>query len=140
MFEANIYIHQNRLKDAISSLNEILNNPDIYRNSITSIDFNEYYPHQMLGNIYKEQGLYKESVFHLTKAFNINAHCVKSLHQLMDILVEQCTTSEIEEFIENNGFIKTDKDLFKFIRIFISLCHPALALKYINQISEKITL
>ncbi|MBU3570723.1 glycosyltransferase [Priestia aryabhattai] len=135
--EANIYIHQNRLKDAISSLNEILNNPDIYQNSITSIDFNEYYPHQMLGDIYKEQGLYKESVFHLTKAFNINAHCVKSIHQLMDILVAQCTTLEIEEFIENNGFIKTDKDLFKFIRIFISLCHPTLALKYINQISEK---
>jgi glycosyltransferase involved in cell wall biosynthesis len=134
--KSNIYLLQNRNYDALEPLLEILDNNEEYSHCITSIDFKEYYPHQMLGSIYKQLRNHDKSVYHYVKALNVNQYCTKSLFNLFGILSEECTIEEIDLFIHENGFIKSDKDIFKFVILFIYLSKNDLASKYIKLIQN----
>ncbi|WP_345242348.1 glycosyltransferase [Pontibacillus salipaludis] len=134
--KANVFLLQNRFIDAMEPLDDVLNNEEKYSNCITSIDYKEYRPHQMLGEIYRKIGDDEKAVFHFVKALNYNSSCFNSLYKLMETLARNCTYDEIVSFVQNNGFINDEINLHKLIKIFISLKNIDLANKYISLIKE----
>ncbi|MBS4208291.1 glycosyltransferase [Bacillus sp. FJAT-50079] len=134
--KANIYYLQHRYDDAMEPLIEVLGNEDFYSNCIASVDYKNYLPHQMLGHLYKEQVKNEEAVFHLVNALNINQYCMRSLYDLMNILVSKCTVDEVDSFIKDNGLIKDTRDIRKFIQTFISLSQFELANTYIQLLND----
>jgi len=135
-FKAIIYVAQNRSDDAIIELESLLDHTDQYQQIVTSVDFKEYRPHQMLGSIYKDKGNYEKAVFHLVKALNLNQYCYRSLLNLMEILLETSTVEEVSEFLHQNGFIKSSNDVIKFIRVFTILAETEIARKYLKELDQ----
>lgn len=135
--KANIYIEQHRYDDAIEVLDEILNHQEKYQYPITSIDFNEYHPHQMLASIYEEKQDNEKAVYHSVRALNVNSHCRKSLYTLLKILVKNSEKNAIYSFIEEHNLIRNDNDLYSVIKIFLNLNENELALKYIQKLENQ---
>ncbi|MBB2481637.1 glycosyltransferase [Bacillus sp. APMAM] len=135
-FKAIIFVAQKRFDDAIIELEYLLDNKDNFTNIVTSVDFLEYRPHQMLGSIFKEKGDFEKAVFHLVKAINLNQFCYRSLLNLMEILIDKSTNEEIDSFLEQNGFVNNSKDTIKFARVFTILAESEMARKYINKLEE----
>jgi glycosyltransferase involved in cell wall biosynthesis len=135
--KANIYMEQHRYDDAIEVLDEILIHQEKYQNPITSIDFNEYHPHQMLASIYEEKQDNEKAVYHSVKALNVNSHCRKSLYILLKILLKNSEKNAVYSFIEENKLIRNDNDLYSIIKIFLNLNENELALKYIQKLENQ---
>lgn len=133
---AMIYLKQKRLDDAALVLEELVNNKQSYQRFITSIDFLEYRPHQMLGSIYKDIKEYEKSTYHFSKALSANKFCTISLVGLMENLSSENNVNEVVQFLDNNGFIKNDRDLGRIINIFISLSKFEFAMELIDKVKD----
>ncbi|NEY19166.1 glycosyltransferase [Bacillus ginsengihumi] len=135
-FRAKVYFDQHRFDDAAVVLEEVIENKDKYQYCITSVDFLEYRPHQMLGLIYKHKNDNDKAVYHFAKALSKNKFCNVSLFNLIEILTNNCSLAEVESFIQNNEFITNENELCKFIKLFISLSQFDLANQYIQKLKN----
>jgi glycosyltransferase involved in cell wall biosynthesis len=131
-----IYLDQHRYQDAITEFEELIDKQEDYQNIISSVDYLEYFPHRALGIIYQKEKNYEKSVYHFTKALTLNKYCNRSLIGLMQILTEREEECEIVSFINHNNLINNNYDLFKFIRLFISLSQFDIARHYAEQVDN----
>lgn len=134
--KANIYYLQYRYEDAIEELEFLLNNSDVFQQSITSIDYQEYIPHRLLTALYDKKQDFEKMVFHSIKALNINRYCYNSLYILLNSLTSNCDSKTVELFLNKNELIKGNKDIFNVANILIILGQKNLANKYINMIED----
>lgn len=132
-----IYFMQNRYDDSAEVMNEIVNNKDYYEYCISSPDFLEYFPHQVLSKIYSYQGEYEKSVYHSIKVLEINKADYQNLFNLIKVLSRYCSENEIYSFITDHKIVTSDKDLYNIIKIMLSLYQINNADKFINMINDE---
>lgn len=135
--KGNIFLLQHRYDDAINELENILTNKNSLEYCLTSIDFLEYLPHRFLGGLYKEKKNYSKSVYHYVKALTDNRLCTHSLYNLLQVLSKFHSDSDIYSFIEERGFIKSQREIVNVIQILLKLQLVSLANKYVEKLEDK---
>jgi glycosyltransferase involved in cell wall biosynthesis len=135
--KANIYLSQHRYKDAEYVLLDLINNKDKYKFIITSVDFLESFPHEMLGRIYEQEEDYNKAVFHYVKALGANKANVKVKHSLFKILSEFCTPEDIVAFINEQKLAVEKKDKYSMLRLFINIAEPVVVGRMISLLEKE---
>lgn len=115
--KGHIYHLENRYDDAITTFESILNNKHHYVFPIASNDYLELQPHIFLGEIYKIKKNYVKAVFHYSSALNINPKEQSILYKLMDIIVKSHTDNEIVSFLNNSGWINSNSDYIRVVKV-----------------------
>ncbi|MCT8140152.1 glycosyltransferase [Anaerobacillus sp. CMMVII] len=137
VFKANIYLSQHRYTDALEVLVSTIETHGDDNHCIVSIDYREYYPHLLLGKVYKKQNELSNAVFHFSKAYSFNKS-KEALSELLNILYKNESESDIKHFIDTNIDISTTDDLINMVLILISIHDTVIVKEYIEKVNEPI--
>lgn len=130
-----VYLLQNRLEDAKYELEELVNNKNKYHSIIKSIDYLEYHPFILLGEIYENKGEVQEAINNYSIALKYNNKSLISLKALMKIALKYVDHNEIYDFIKLMGVVKNKEDIKKLIKVIINIPGSlSLIEKYLNEI------
>ncbi|WP_018665143.1 tetratricopeptide repeat-containing glycosyltransferase family 2 protein [Heyndrickxia acidiproducens] len=135
-FKGYVFAQQKRFDDAIEELEDLLSNKEQYSYFLTSIDYLEYRPHQLLGTLYEKKGNKEKAITHFAQALNINHHCDRSFVGLLEILIQHESDHALSLFLDQHEFMTDSNHLNKLIAVLVANSKFELAEKYINLIEN----
>ncbi|PMC36633.1 glycosyl transferase [Bacillus sp. UMB0899] len=115
--KGHIYLAQGRYDDAKKVFNNIILNPDIYKNVIKSPDFRDYLPYKRLGLIHEQEKDYESAIKYSIGALNNNKYCLESVTRVLRILHKFHSETETYNFVSKN-ILNDNKDFIRKILIF----------------------
>ncbi|MFS0559815.1 glycosyltransferase [Terribacillus sp. 179-K 1B1 HS] len=100
-----IYYSQNRYYEAKRELKNL--NWDKQWKVINNVNYLEYLPYKMLGNIYEEEKNLTNAVLNYSKAINFNKNDTEIIKRLFGLLLTNHSDNEVAEFIEKNNLMNS---------------------------------
>ncbi|GAB6555781.1 tetratricopeptide repeat-containing glycosyltransferase family 2 protein [Bacillus mobilis] len=135
-WKGDIYFLQNRFDDARTIYQGILENGNIYNETIYDFDRKSFLPHKRLGVIYEIEKNDKQALEHYIKALNENSSSIETIVRVIKILSRYHTVQEIYEFLEKQNILKTDAICFEVIKCTLSLGLGDLSLLLIKELKN----
>lgn len=136
--KGHVYFLQNRLEDAKAILVQLVENKARYPFIIKSIDFLEFHPHLLLGNIYEREGDVHKAVHHYSLALGFNSKSREVQYRLLSILTKHALERDVAAFIQKKGWIELPQDRIAVAQILLQLSQPSLAEQFIEAIEDEI--
>lgn len=134
--KANIYLLQHRLDEVDEELTDFLANKEKYPRVITSVDYLDYWPHEILGVVYELKEDYTRAVEHYTKAFSMNPRAPVVTVRLLKLLSMYSSPADFLSFIERNPQISEKIGYIQIISTLLFLNRPEFAELFMDRIQE----
>jgi glycosyltransferase involved in cell wall biosynthesis len=136
--KSNIYITQNRWEDAKEVLTDVINNKKHFDKCIMSIDYLEFIPYKLLGNIFESEKDFKNAVSHYSQALSFNRTNKEVITRILYILSNYNVSTELYSFIEKQNWLNDQEILKTIIRTMLNNGKVEIARNYINILDSEV--
>lgn len=133
---AHCLLQEKRDDDARLELLELVRDQDKYVKPIKSPDMTEYFPHLLLGDLYKKEGRAHEATYHYARAFAYNHKAYYVLMQLLSLIAEEADPEAFVQFLKKKQ-LPDDKEN---IRVILSVLLRKGKTEHIEKLLETLSL
>ncbi|OPX45666.1 SPBc2 prophage-derived glycosyltransferase SunS [Ruminiclostridium hungatei] len=131
--KANAFLAQNRRYEAKAELQELIENKENYKHFIRSIDYLEFHPYMLLGDIYNKEGNVSQAVENYAHVLSVNSRSYEAFYKLVSVLSKYCSQEELLKFINDNN-LADEKKRMRLIKILLEISQLELAAAFIGSL------
>ncbi len=131
--KANSYLAQNRMYEAKAELQELIEKKENYKHFIRSIDYLEFHPYMLMGDIYNKEGNISKAVENYAHVLSVNSRSYEAFYKLVSVLSKHCSQEELLKFINDNK-LADEKKRMRLIKILLEISQLELAAAFISSL------
>lgn len=131
--KASVFLTQNRMCEAKSELQELIENKENYKHFIRSVDYLEFHPYMLLGDLYNKEGNVSLAVENYAHILSVNSRSYEAFYKLVSVLSKHCSQEELLKFINDNK-LADEKKRMRLIKILLEISQLELAATFISSL------
>jgi len=131
--KADVFLAQGRMEEAKTELQQLIENREKFKHFIRSIDYLEFHPYMLLGDIYNKEGNISQAVENYAHVLSVNSRSYEAFYKLVSVLSRHCSQEELLKFINDNN-LADEKKRMRLIKILLEVSQLELAANFIGSL------